>query len=62
MLGGGGYLPCNAPATQIVGWPQRPGEADLRMCDMCANHNIRNRGAEHIRFFCPTDADSDIPS
>lgn len=55
------YLPCNAPATQIVGWPTRPGEPDLRMCDGCADHNIRHRGAQRIRFFCPADANADIP-
>lgn len=44
----GGYIPCNRPATVIVGWPKRPGEQNLRMCAMCADHNTHNRGAEII--------------
>jgi len=36
------YIPCNRPATQVV---RHRDDADYRMCDMCANHNIKNRGA-----------------
>lgn len=60
VLSGASYIPCNAPATQIIGWPRRPGEPDIRMCDMCAYHNIRNRGAERIRAF-NMDAEQEIP-
>lgn len=59
-LSGASYIPCNAPATQIVGWPRRPGEPDLRMCDMCAYHNINNRGAARLRAFNAV-AEEDIP-
>lgn len=35
------YIPCNAPAEFVV----RHSEGDYRMCAMCTDHNIRNRGA-----------------
>ncbi|MCD0415700.1 hypothetical protein LOC51_00600 [Rubrivivax sp. JA1024] len=41
------YMPCNAPATSVVGWKGR-SDTPIRMCDACANHNIRNRGGELI--------------
>lgn len=37
------YIPCNAPATQMIGFPS--GEGPYRMCTSCAAHNLRNRGA-----------------
>lgn len=36
------YIPCNAPATQVV--YSRKDEATYRMCMGCADHSIRNRG------------------
>lgn len=41
------YLPCNKPATQVVGWKGRRDEP-IRMCAACADHNVRNRGGEKI--------------
>lgn len=41
------YIPCNAPAILMVGWKDR-GEGPYRMCPMCAEHNVRNRGAHVI--------------
>jgi hypothetical protein len=38
------YIPCNKPAITMVGWPARK-EGPYRMCEMCADHNTRNRGA-----------------
>lgn len=38
------YIPCNKPATEVVGWPHR-GEGPYRMCGACADHSIRNRSA-----------------
>ena len=38
------YIPCNRPAAYIV---ENRGER-YRMCDMCADHNVRNRGAKDI--------------
>jgi hypothetical protein len=43
-------LPCNQPATKMIGWPKR-GESPYRMCDGCADHSIRNRGAEDLGPF-----------
>ena len=40
----GFYAPCNRPATKMVGWEHR-SEGPYRMCDECADHNVRNRGA-----------------
>lgn len=39
------YIPCNRPATQVVTFTQ---EGPYRMCAMCADHNVRNRGATHV--------------
>jgi len=37
-------LPCNAPATTMIAWPNR-AEGPYRMCNACANHSLKNRGA-----------------
>lgn len=50
------YLPCNKPATFIVGWIGRR-DAPIRMCDHCKDHNVRNRGGEVIGPYVPEDAD-----
>lgn len=44
---GGGVLPCNKPAERIIFWTKRK-EGPYRMCAMCANHSVKNRGAEDI--------------
>jgi hypothetical protein len=41
---GDAYFPCNQPATKIIRPRQNGSEPDLRMCDMCADHSVRNRG------------------
>lgn len=46
------YIPCNAPATRLIGWPERK-EGPYRMCEMCADHSIRNRGATDQGPFTP---------
>ncbi len=46
------YIPCNRPAKHIVGWEHR-SEGPYRMCDMCTEHNVKNRGA---RIIGPYDA------
>ena len=38
-----GYIPCNRPATRLVA---HGDEGPYRMCDACADHNLKNRGAE----------------
>mgnify|MGYP001566525523 CR=1 FL=1 len=38
------YIPCGAVATAII-WHERDGRAYL-MCPSCADHNVRNRGAQ----------------
>jgi hypothetical protein len=40
---GDAYIPCNKPATKVVK-PKGRGEGSYRMCDMCADHSLRNRG------------------
>lgn len=44
-----GYIPCNKPAVALVGWKGRSDDP-IRMCSMCLDHNIRNRGGEVIRY------------
>lgn len=46
------YMPCNEPATSIVGWEER-SEGPYRMCECCAYHNIKNRGAKYIGPYIP---------
>lgn len=45
------YIPCNQPATKIV--MAKNNEGPYRMCDMCADHNIRNRGATLVGPYVP---------
>lgn len=33
------YIPCNKPATQVLHCSR--DKRDYRMCDFCADHNIR---------------------
>lgn len=51
-LGFPGYIPCNDPATTWVGWIKR-GEGPYRMCEACAHHNLKNRGADELGPFTP---------
>jgi len=44
------YAPCNRPAVSIVRWKGR-NEPAIRMCAMCADHNVRNRGGEIVEPF-----------
>lgn len=44
MLSHSFYIPCNRPAVSIV--EHRDGR--YRMCEMCADHNVRNRGAKLV--------------
>lgn len=49
-LSGASYIPCNAPAEQMVGFQNQDGswrEGPYRMCGPCAHHNLTNRGAKH---------------
>lgn len=39
------YIPCNEPATHRI---LQPDGNVLRMCDLCADHNVRNRGAKEL--------------
>lgn len=49
-IGFSAYMPCNKPATQIIGWIGRTDEP-IRMCDACADHNIRNRNGQKLRDY-----------
>jgi hypothetical protein len=40
MLSRETYIPCNAPAKFVV----RHREGEYRMCEACADHNVKNRG------------------
>ena len=44
-LGVSTYIPCNKPAAYIVGWKGR-SDPPIRMCEACADHNVKNRGGE----------------
>jgi len=44
------YIPCNRPAVCIVGWKGR-SDTPIRMCEMCTDHNVKNRGGEIIRAY-----------
>lgn len=37
------YIPCNKPARYIV---RNRDPQPYRMCEICADHNVRNRGAK----------------
>ncbi len=43
MMGSPIYVPCNKPATKVIG-VRDGGEGPYRMCDMCADHSVKNRG------------------
>jgi hypothetical protein len=49
------YIPCNRPAEHIVGWKGR-SETPVRMCAMCADHNVKNRGGYIVRAYAATRA------
>jgi len=38
------YIPCNRPAVRMI----QHSDGDYRMCEMCAYHNVKNRGAKDI--------------
>jgi hypothetical protein len=40
------YIPCNQPATKVM--RSERDKRDYRMCDMCADHNLR-RGMVEIK-------------
>ncbi len=44
------YIPCNQLAVSIVGWKGR-SDKPIRMCWMCADHNVKNRGGEIISAY-----------
>jgi hypothetical protein len=45
-------IPCNRPATRMI---KNRDPRPYRMCDMCADHNVRNRGAEDVGPFKEED-------
>jgi len=50
------YIPCNNPATKVVGWKGR-SDSPIRMCEMCADHNVKNRGGYVVEAYTgPTGA------
>jgi hypothetical protein len=46
------YIPCNRPAKWVVGWTGR-SEVPIRMCEMCADHNVKNRGGFIAQPYIP---------
>lgn len=42
----GFYIPCDRPAKFMV---KNRDLQPYRMCEMCADHNVRNRGAAIVR-------------
>lgn len=47
------YIPCNKPATNIVGWKGR-SDAPIRMCEMCTHHNVNNRSGYILSNYSDT--------
>lgn len=45
-LSGKFYIPCGQPATQVV---KTNDKHAYTMCQMCADHNVRNRGARVVQ-------------
>jgi hypothetical protein len=50
MLSTSCYIPCNRPAVAIVGWRGR-SDPPIRMCEMCEDHNLRNRGGYRVEAY-----------
>lgn len=48
------YAACNKPAVVMVGWPRRR-EGPYRMCQECAWHNTKNRGAVELGPYPPKE-------
>jgi hypothetical protein len=44
------YIPCGLPAVAVVGWKGRQ-DAPIRMCEFCADHNVKNRGGYIVETF-----------
>lgn len=40
------YIPCSAPSTKAV--YLKGDDTTYRMCEGCADHNVRNRGGELV--------------
>lgn len=47
------YIPCNAPAVNVVGWIGR-NEKPIRMCQFCSNHNVSNRNGYVVEVYNST--------
>ncbi len=53
------YIPCNRPAVRMV--KNRDPQSPYRMCAMCADHNVRNRGAEDVGPYGPAILARGVP-
>lgn len=59
----GSYIPCGAPAVFVV---KNRDPDPYFMCEMCADHNVRNRGARYVMAdetesaFRPEVGESDV--
>lgn len=54
------YIPCNAPAINIVGWIGR-NEKPIRMCQFCSNHNVSNRNGYVVEAYAGNNPTSSNP-
>jgi hypothetical protein len=50
LRSGSSYIPCDAPATNVVGWRNRT-DKPIRMCDFCTDHNVKNRNGYIVRNY-----------
>lgn len=57
-LGFSNYVPCGRPAVYLVGWKGR-ADKPLPMCEMCSDHNVKNRGGEIIKKLRKSDLKKD---
>ena len=57
LISQGFYIPCNISATRNI-YHSRD-KRTYRMCDMCADHNVKRRGAEDQGPYTPTDTEEE---
>lgn len=53
----GFYIPCNRPAEFVV---DNGGSTTYRMCEMCTDHNVKNRGAKIVGNYNPKEEPTEL--
>lgn len=60
VMGSPFYLPCNQPAVHMIQHPS--AEGPYRMCEHCADHNVKNRGAKIVGPYLPEAPEAGVPN